>query len=122
MSDQAKSTRLVFPDAGRFTHGKSVAFGHPMESGLKGRVKRVLSIVACLALLGLSLGMCGCSLIGPLVGAAAPYAGIKMYFACIPEHTLVDTPIGRRPIETLQPGDSVVGYSGDSVRILQKHA
>ena len=70
----------------------------------------------------LALGLCGCGLIGPLVGAALPYAGAKMYFACIPERTAIDTPSGPRPIEVLQPGDSVVGYGGDAVRILQKHS
>jgi len=61
-------------------------------------------------------------MIGPLVSAALPYAGLKIAFACIPEHTLVDTPSGRRPIEKLEPGESVIGFAGKPVRILQKHA
>jgi hypothetical protein len=61
-------------------------------------------------------------MIGPLVSAAAPYAGVKMMFACIPEHTSVDTPAGPRPIEQLEAGDSVIGFSGKPVRILQKHS
>jgi len=64
----------------------------------------------------------GCSLIGPLVSAALPYAGLKLAFACIPEHTPVDTPTGPRPIETLEAGDTVIGYAGRPVRILQKHS
>jgi hypothetical protein len=51
-----------------------------------------------------------------------PYAGIKLYFACIPEGTRVDTPLGPSPIETMAAGDSVIGYSGKPVLILQKHA
>ncbi|MSU35828.1 MAG: hypothetical protein EXS36_12145 [Pedosphaera sp.] len=66
--------------------------------------------------------LCGCSLIGPLIGAAAPFAGIKLMFACIPERTSVDTPTGPRPIEQLEAGDSVIGFSGKPVRILQKHS
>jgi hypothetical protein len=73
-------------------------------------------------LLVLALGLCGCSLLGPLIGAALPLASLKMYFACIPEHTLVDTPTGPRPIETLEAGNSVIGFSGKPVRILQKHS
>jgi hypothetical protein len=61
-------------------------------------------------------------MIGPLVGAALPYAGVKLYFACIPEHTLIDTPSGATAIETVQPGDSVIGFDGKPVRVLQKHS
>jgi len=61
-------------------------------------------------------------MIGPLAGAAAPYAGVKMMFACIPEHTSVDTPAGPRPIEQFEAGDLVIGFSGKPVRILQKHS
>ena len=77
-----------------------------------------LSRIRSLALICLAGGLCGCS----LIGAALPYAGIKMYFACIPERTLIDTPSGSRAIETLEAGDSVIGYSGRPVRILQKHS
>ncbi len=69
-----------------------------------------------LALLCAAAGSSGCA----LIGAALPFAGVKMYFACIPEHTLIDTPSGGRAIETLEAGDSVIGYSGRPVRILQK--
>ena len=61
-------------------------------------------------------------MIGPLVSAAAPYAGVKMMFACIPEHVGVDTPAGPRPIDQLEAGDSVIGFGGKPVRILQKHS
>jgi hypothetical protein len=67
-------------------------------------------------------GVCGCGAVGSLVGAAVPLAGVKMMFACIPERTSVDTPAGPRPIEQLEPGDSVIGFSGKPVRILQKHS
>ena len=65
---------------------------------------------------------CGCSLIGPVVSTALPYAGLKLTFACIPEHTLVDTPSGQRPIEGLEAGELVTGFTGKPVLILQKHA
>ena len=73
------------------------------------------------ALLLVAAGFCGCSLIGALGGTAAPFAGIKLMFACIPEHTRVDTPSGPQPIEKLEAGDSVIGFTGKPVRILQKH-
>ncbi len=81
-----------------------------------------VSQLLSLALLLTAAGLCGCNLIGGLVGAALPYAGAKMAFACIPEHTLVDTPSGPQPIEQLEAGDSVIGFSGKPVLILQKHS
>jgi hypothetical protein len=80
------------------------------------------SALLCLALGLVLLPLCGCGLIGPLVGAAAPYAGIKLMFMCIPEHAMIDTPSGPRPIEQFQAGDLVIGYGGKPVRILQKHS
>jgi len=70
----------------------------------------------------IATGLCGCRLIGPLINAAAPYAGAKVMFACIPEHTGVDTPAGARPIESFEAGDTVIGFGGKPVRILQKHS
>lgn len=67
-------------------------------------------------------GLSSCSLVGALVQTALPFAGIKVAFACIPEHTLVDTPSGPRAIQHLEAGDHVTGYTGHPVRILQKHA
>jgi hypothetical protein len=68
----------------------------------------------------------GCSLIGSVVGTAAKVAtsaaGAKLSFACIPEGTLVDTPDGPVPIETLRAGDPVIGFDGEVVRVLQKHS
>jgi hypothetical protein len=80
------------------------------------------TILLCLALPLLAGGLCGCSLIFPLINAALPYAAIKLYFACIPEHTMIDTPSGPRPIERLEAGDFVIGYAGKPVRVLQKHS
>jgi len=74
-------------------------------------------------------GLSGCSLVGMAAQTAATAASlairlapIKMMFMCIPEHTHVDTPNGSRPIETVRPGDEVIGFSGDPVQVLQVHA
>jgi hypothetical protein len=71
-----------------------------------------------LALLPLAAGLCGCSLLGPALSAA----GLKAHFSCIPQHTCVDTSSGQVPIEKLEAGDSVIGFAGKPVRILQKHS
>jgi hypothetical protein len=79
-------------------------------------------LFTALPILFFAAGLCSCSLINPLVKAAMPFAGVKLAFSCIPEHTLVDTPAGPRSIEQLEAGDPVMGYSGKPVLILQKHS
>ena len=64
----------------------------------------------------------GCAIINAVIGIAIPLAGAKLAYSCIPEGTQVDTPAGPRGIETLQPGDLVIGFEGEPVRILQVHA
>ena len=76
---------------------------------------RLPVLAAALLLLG------GCGLFNAAAGLA-PLAATKMQFACIPEGTRVDTPAGPRAIETLRAGDLVIGFDGETVRILQKHA
>lgn len=61
-------------------------------------------------------------MIGPLINAALPFAGAKLAFSCIPEHTSVDTPSGPRRVEKLEAGDSVIGFAGRPMRVLQKHS
>jgi len=85
-------------------------------------IRKHASKLLYLAMLSLAAGLCGCSMLGSLVQAALPYAGMKLAFACIPEHTPVDTAAGPRPIEQLEAGDWVIGFTGKPVRILQKHS
>lgn len=61
-------------------------------------------------------------MVNPLVKTAMPYAGAKMHFACIPQRTRVDTPSAPQAIEDVQPGDLVIGFSGQPVVVLQKHS
>ncbi len=63
-------------------------------------------------------------MVGPTAQVARsllPLASVKMMFACLPEGVAIDTPEGARTIESLRAGDSVIGFSGSPVRILQKH-
>jgi len=77
--------------------------------------------MALLGLLAAAVSFAGCGLIGSVVRTAAPLAGTKLAFSCLPEGTAVDTPSGPRPIETLRAGEMVIGFDGEPVRILQKH-
>jgi hypothetical protein len=56
--------------------------------------------------------------LGSIVGGAL--AG-KVFFACIPEGELIDTPEGQMAIEDIRSGDSVIGFSGKPVKVLIKH-
>ena len=71
-------------------------------------------------LIGLSLNLTGCNLIGAAMGTAISLAPLKLLFMCLPEGTEIDTPNGgRSAVETLKPGDTVIGYSGKPVIVQQ---
>ena len=55
------------------------------------------------------------------IGYATTAAGIKMYMACIPEGTKIDTADGPVAIEDIKAGDKVIGYSGEETEVLQAH-
>ena len=73
-----------------------------------------------------ALAMTGCGLINAVLGTALGLTGpalqYKVIYRCVPEGTAVDTPDGPRLIEELHPGDTVIGYGGSPVRVMQKHA
>ena len=52
-------------------------------------------------------------------GTAATAA--KLFFMCIPKGTNIDSISRTIPIENIKPGDTVIGYSGNPVKVLQKH-
>lgn len=56
-----------------------------------------------------------------LIGLGAKVALIKLTFGCLPEGIYLDTPTGPAALQALQVGDTVIGYSGNPVCILQKH-
>jgi len=86
------------------------------------------------------LALNGCALAGAAASAAAYTAGsavslaghtattaagllsTKYFFGCLPEGSLIDTPNGTQPVESLKPGDQVTGYSGRTVTVQQIHA
>jgi hypothetical protein len=77
----------------------------------------LLSLLACTSPL-----FCSCVNIAGIANAAIRLATVKAIFSCIPEGTRIDTPAGTQLIESLQPGDKVIGYEGETVTILQKHS
>ncbi|HSU54309.1 MAG TPA: Hint domain-containing protein [Candidatus Dormibacteraeota bacterium] len=84
-----------------------------------------LRCLVVLRVMAAGLALCclvGCSLIAGLSKLAIPAASAKLMFACLPSSACIDTPSGPRGIEKLEPGDSVTGFDGKPVRILQKHS
>ena len=56
--------------------------------------------------------------LGSIVGGAL---STKVLFKCIPDGELIDTPEGQVAIEDIRSGDSVIGFSGEPVKVLIKH-
>jgi hypothetical protein len=56
--------------------------------------------------------------LGSILGGAL---STKVLFKCIPEGELIDTPEGQVAIEDIRSGDSVIGFSGEPVKVLIKH-
>lgn len=73
----------------------------------------------CAVVLLVSLANNGCGLIGAGVGTAVRLVPLKLLFQCLPEGTLIDTPEGSQRVEALRPGDEVIGFSGETVKVVQ---
>ena len=56
--------------------------------------------------------------LGSILGGAL---STKVLFKCIPDGELIDTPEGQVAIEDIRSGDSVIGFSGEPVKVLIKH-
>ena len=56
--------------------------------------------------------------LGSILGGAL---STKVLFKCIPEGELIDTPEGQVAIEDIRSGDSVIGFSGEPVKVVIKH-
>ena len=67
----------------------------------------------------MALILSGCGLIGYALQTAVALLPLKLMFTCLPEGTAIDTPAGSRPVESLRPGDQVIGFDGRPVRVMQ---
>jgi hypothetical protein len=56
-----------------------------------------------------------------MVNTAIKLGVAKIAFACVPEGVEIDTPDGSVAIENIKAGDTVIGYDGGPVRVLQAH-
>ena len=46
---------------------------------------------------------------------------LKVAFKCMPKGTNIDCVNGKVAVENIKPGDTVIGYGGSPVKVLQKH-
>lgn len=60
-----------------------------------------------------------CGLVGMTAKTAISLIPLKLMFKCLPEGEEIDTPAGPRAVESLRPGDTVVGFKGEPVKVLQ---
>lgn len=79
---------------------------------LRGHLLIVL-ILAC------AVTTSSCGLIGMGVRTAVSLVPLKLLFKCLPEGAHIDTPEGTQAVETLRPGDMVIGFKGQPVRVMQ---
>lgn len=87
-----------------------------MDSSPPSRGRSRQLIQSALVVAGL-LSLSGCS----LLGLAASAGMVKLQFGCLPEGTPVDTPGGPVAVESLRAGDTVIGFEGEPVTVLQVH-
>jgi len=64
----------------------------------------------------------GAGTMGAIGSALGSAASVKMAFMCIPEGQAIDIPGGSKKIEDLDVGDTVIGFDGTPVLVLQKHS
>ena len=84
---------------------------------MNSRQRALLLTLAATSLLGT-----GCVNIAGLANTALKLGMIKLSFSCVPEGAEIDTPGGAVAIESIRPGEYVIGYRGDPVQVLQVHA
>ncbi len=78
-------------------------------------------LVSAFAAVAMALSLSSCQLIGMALNTAVALLPLKLYFYCIPEGTQIDIPGGSAAIESLKPGDKVIGYDGETVTVKQIH-
>ncbi len=71
------------------------------------------------AMLGIALTTTSCALVGASVNTAIALLPLKLMFKCLPEGTEIDTPNGPQTVDSLRPGDLVIGFDGSPVKVLQ---
>jgi hypothetical protein len=61
------------------------------------------------------------SMWGSIISGAAKIGAAKITVGCIPKGTSIDCIDGSTAIEHIKPGDTIMGYNGSPVKVLQKH-
>ena len=88
------------------------------SAGLQGAMSNQMS---ALGMQSQMYGQQAQAQMGMVTGIGTAVIGTKAKFICIPKGINIDTIDGGVAIEDIKPGDIVVGYNGDPVKVLQKH-
>lgn len=55
------------------------------------------------------------------IGSTAVSIVSKYFMKCMPKGTNIDCVDGKQAVESIKPGDTIIGYNGSPVKVLQKH-
>ena len=102
-----------------------MATGLGMDYGLLAGANQAYqgSLANQMSGMGMSANMHGSQAQGSmsLFGDLAQTAAVKFAFMCVPKGVQIDCIDKTIAIEDIKPGDTVIGYSGEPVKVLQKH-
>mgnify|MGYP003136717820 CR=1 FL=1 len=91
------------------------------EQGLSQAMANQMSGMGMQASMYGSQSQAGASMFGSVISAGATIASAKIIFGCIPKGIYIDVLNGKKLIEDIVPGDTVIGYDGNPIKVLQKH-
>ena len=92
-----------------------------LQSALTGAQGNVLAGYGSMAEMYGSQAQASSAMWGQAASTAASLGMMKLSFACIPKGTKIDCVEGSVAIENIKPGDTIIGYNGDPVKVMQKH-
>jgi hypothetical protein len=93
-----------------------------LQEGLQGAYGNLYAGMGMQAEMYGSQAASSSNMFGNLISGAAQIGAAKITVgACLPKGTSIDVPNGKKLIEDIQAGDTVVGYDGKPVSVLQKH-
>tara|TARA_R100001082_G_C4363430_1_gene160587 strand:+ start:694 stop:2328 length:1635 start_codon:yes stop_codon:yes gene_type:complete len=92
-----------------------------LQSALTGAQGNVMAGYGSMAEMYGSQAAASSAMWGQAASTAASLGMMKLSFLCIPKGTKIDCVEDSIAIEDIKPGDTVIGYNGKPVKVMQKH-
>jgi len=92
-----------------------------LQSALTGAQGNVLAGYGSMSEMFGSQAQASSQMWSQAASTAATLGMMKLKFACIPKGTKIDCVEGSVAIENIKPGDTIIGYNGKPVKVMQKH-